>query len=138
MEMHPDKRRAGRAIRKARRLAREKVQGFDWQEFIRAWNLSAEIVAAGFAAIMKAWSEVVKAVSQSLSAVWVMEETPTGRNRLALTALPGAAERSEAGAHHPSHSGVQRGREAHSASRGPDVAYGWVDEAVDFGGWEDR
>jgi hypothetical protein len=92
MEMHPDKRRAGRAIRKARRLERELLQDLNWQEFIRSWHLSAEIVIDAFAAIAEAWSEAMTAVSRGLSAVWVMEETPPGQNRLALTPLPGAAE----------------------------------------------
>ena len=139
--MHPDRRRAGRAIRRQRRLEREsylaqKDREFEYivsGQFARDVKVLVDAAAAG-------WAAFGAAVSEALKAFRALGETPLERNRLALPPAPDVLRRFEVGSPYPTQSGVQRGREAYSASgsQGPDVPYAWLDEQVDFGGWEDR
>lgn len=139
--MHPDRRRAGRAIRKQRRLEREsylarKDRELDYVisgQFGRDMKMVAATAAAAWAAFAAWLQEFQKVIQEMLG-------TPLTRNQLTLLPGPRALRRSEVGSLSPTQSGVQRAREAHSASgvRGLDAPYAWVDEPVDWGGWEDR
>jgi hypothetical protein len=120
--MHPDRRRAGRAIRKQRRLEQE--QALDMLPAMAAFfaHLS-ELFGSAFEAMGRAFLEIGRSM-----------QTPPERNRLALTPSPGALRLSEASTGRPTQTGGQALR-SHS---GVSASSGWIDEAVDFGGWEDR
>lgn len=83
--MHPDKRRAGRAIRKQRRIEREQLQSFDIEAAARALGVLAESAARGialmceaFAALGRAANEAIQAVDISQHQLWESERPKAG------------------------------------------------------------
>lgn len=118
--MHPDRRRAGRAIRKQRRLEREpyfarkdrELEYVTSGQFARDMEQLVKAVAEGFTAMSRSFEMVGKALGTSLGTI-------KAGNQCALAPVPGAARRSEAGSLYPTLKGVQRAREAHSVSPRP-------------------
>lgn len=78
--MHPDRRRAGRAIRKQRRLTREAVHAFSAVAVALPDLLAA--FARGFAeatAQLAAFAEAVAAVGEPQHELWKSEDPIVGR-----------------------------------------------------------
>jgi hypothetical protein len=104
--MHPDRRRAGRAIRKARRQERERVTDYVFSgQFGRDFSVAVSGLAAAFASVGEAILNVGRALRM-----------PPTRNQVALPPAPGALRRSGPPSPYPTQSGVERAREAYSDS----------------------
>jgi hypothetical protein len=156
--MQAERRRQGRAIRKARRLERESY--FAQQDRLREYvmnggwardvQLIIEVVQDFYRQLAEAFIQVGKALLAAFG-------TPRERNRLALTPGAGALRRSEVPPPYPTRSGGRRV----TGRSGVSVVGAWIDEPqawmgdfsetenfpteirpddeqVDFGGWEDH
>ena len=83
--MHPDKRRAGRAIRKQRRIEREQLRSFDIEAAMRTLGVLAESAARGIVlmgealvALGKAAIEAMTVVDISQHQLWESERPKAG------------------------------------------------------------
>lgn len=164
--MHPDRRRAGRAIRKQRRAEREAA--FD---YVMSGQFSRDMKAIGDF-LVDALSKIAGAFADYGRAIADQFYTPPRRNQLSLTPGPGALARSEVGVPYPTQSEVEALRspqsDPHESTKesgdalcemretsellpngrrtipgAPDPAGAaprdpHEDEAADCGGWEDH
>jgi hypothetical protein len=125
--MHPDRRRAGRAIRKQRRQAREVAEAF------RLLGLVAEEAARNVGAfiqtIMEAGASIAAGFSRYRGPVWVFQELDAP----SLPLGPPAVATSEPGTGAPSHSGGQALRSAPGAIEGMEPHFTIYDEPWGFG-----
>jgi len=107
--MHPDRRRAGRAIRKQRRLEREQENVDLWAAVATIFADLPKIVGAAFVSL----GEAALSVGRSMQGI-------PEQNRLALPPAPGAVRRSEGGSLSPTHSEVKALRSPRSVSGSED------------------
>lgn len=130
--MHPDRRRAGRAIRKQQREAREQLK--QWEEFAAAVRWFGEALHDAAQKMMVAFGPIVEHFSRARGYYWTTLE----RQQLAPTPGATAAEPAEAGTGDPSQTGVASLSEAHSAFRGITPGESIYDEPWAFDDEEDR
>lgn len=132
--MHPDKRRAGRAIRKRRREAREAAGNIDWDELSRQLGIAAEWIVSFFEQMAAA----VEQAAKEMRRFYWRCGTDLRRNQLALTPGATAAEPAEARTGDPSQTGVTSLSEAHSTFQGITPGESIYDEPWAFDDEEDR
>jgi hypothetical protein len=132
VHVHPDKRRAGRAIRKRRREQREALKAFgdiDWDAITKMLSVSAEGLVNFFTQMAAALEQAGKEMRR-----WAYSQ----RNHYALTPGATAVEPAEVGTGDPSQTGVASLSEAHSAFQGITPGESIYDEPWAFDDEEDR
>jgi hypothetical protein len=125
--MHPDRRRAGRAIRKQRRLERESyfARKDRETEYILSGQFGRDLKALGEAAL-RGFQQLADALAEVARQWRQVLETTHRQNQLALPPAPGALRRSDPTQPYPTHSGG----EALRSPRGASAPLGWIDEAA--------
>lgn len=125
--MLPEKRRAGRAIRKEQRQARESAQ--KWADFVAAARVAIVALTEFQLAVVAAAGEFVERFSRATGPYWVIQELDASP----LPLGPPAVATAEPGAGTPSQTGGEALRSAPGAIEGMEPHLTIYDEPWGFG-----